>query len=78
MSTLNEIIKQGNCDELHCTIDNGTARYLCFTRLDDMGNFTVCASDGVDLWSAKFDEDELDAHRDFSNMNIDAYLAKLK
>ena len=71
-------IKHHSCDDLHCTIDTGTAKFICFTLLDDSENFVLCASDGVDLWSAKFDQLELDAHRDLNNMNIDAYLDKLR
>ncbi|CAH1791798.1 unnamed protein product [Owenia fusiformis] len=80
MSSFHQKIKDQKLDSLHKVIDNGTNKYLFFTKfLDQHQSWILCVSDGIELWRLEVDDQELDTRRDVLELSsIDSYLTKFR
>lgn len=85
MSILKDTIQEAKCEDLHCVVDNGDSKYLCFTRVDidsrlpsDTESFIICTTDSLDLWKLEITYGELNILTDISNMNMENFLSKLR
>ena len=79
MASFVDMICEGKCNDLLSIVDNGTSKFLLFTRVDkNTDNFIICASDGLEFWRLEMDNDEFDVLRELSNMNSEAYMSNLR
>jgi len=77
MATFATQITDAKCSDLHRVVTSGGERHLCFTRF--AGVWHVNVTDGVTLWKAGLDEDDVNAVRDLAGINtVEAFFNKFR
>ncbi len=77
VASFNDLVSDSKCANLHCVVETAAGKYLCFTRLDSE-TWTICASDGYDLWKIDLSEKDFETHRELADIKEDAYLLKFR
>ncbi|ESO87659.1 hypothetical protein LOTGIDRAFT_234912 [Lottia gigantea] len=72
-----DILTDNQICELNQTIQNGDEKYLCFTTFDLQ--WTICVTDGVNVWRLSVDEDDFQTHKELTNIDKDdAFCSKIR
>ena len=70
MTTFDAILKEAEVSTLHLSIDNGSQRYVCCTKIGyDFSSFILQVTDGIDVWSLELENDDVDTQKDLHNLS---------
>lgn len=77
MSSFKDRISEAKIGNLHRLIENGRQKFLIFTKMGK--NFSLNATDGIDVWRLDMDEKELESQRELSETSSnEAFLLKIR
>lgn len=77
MSSFKDSISEAKIGNLHRLIENGLQKFLIFTKMGK--NFSLNATDGIDVWRLDMDEKELESLRELSETSSnEAFLLKIR
>ena len=79
MASIKDLAIDAQVEALHCVVETGSGKFVCYTRLAAADAWVVGVTDGCDLWRLELDVEDMDTQRDLSDVSsLDAYLSKLR